>query len=142
MAYNSYFPVGYQPYYQQPIIPQYQPQNTPNEAINAQGQGNVQPMQNQPQNGIIWVQGDAGAKAYPVAPNTTVQLWDSENQIIYLKSADMSGMPSMKIIDYTVRDSQPHGTVLQKQAVDMSAYITRDEFDRRLAELKEKAKDE
>lgn len=28
--------------------------------------------------GIIWVQGEAGAKSYMVAPNTTVQLWDSE----------------------------------------------------------------
>lgn len=87
--YNN-FPQTYQPY-----IPQvYQPQ--------------PQQMQNQapvPNNGIIWVQGEAGAKSYLVAPNTTVQLWDSEDQIIYLKSADASGMPTMKILDYTVRGS-------------------------------------
>ena len=39
-----------------------------------------------------------------VAPNNTVQLWDSESQVIYLNSADPSGMPSMKIIDYTIRN--------------------------------------
>ncbi len=86
MAYN--FPVGYQPYY-----PSYQ-QMSP-----TQMSGTPQPQQN----GIIWVQGEAGAKSYLVAPNTTVQLWDSENQVIYLKSADASGMPSMRVLDYTIR---------------------------------------
>ena len=50
---------------------------------------------------------EAGAKSYLVAPNTTVQLWDSESQVIYLKSADASGMPSIKVLDYTIRDSAP-----------------------------------
>lgn len=59
-----------------------------------------------PSNNIIWVSGETGAKSYLVAPNTTVQLWDSESQIIYLKSADASGMPTMKILDYTIRDNQ------------------------------------
>lgn len=83
MAYNTGFPIGYQPYYPQ----QYQPQP-----------------QAQQSGGIIWVQGEAGAKSYLVAPNSTVQLWDSEKQTIYLKSADASGMPSMKTLDYTIRD--------------------------------------
>lgn len=60
-----------------------------------------------PNNSIIWVQGEAGAKSYLVAPNNTVQLWDSESKTIYLKSADASGMPSMKILDYTIRDEAP-----------------------------------
>lgn len=55
---------------------------------------------------IIWVSGEAGAKAYLVAPNNTVQLWDSESQTIYLKSADASGMPTMRVLDYTFRESQ------------------------------------
>lgn len=90
MAYNNGFPATYQPMYYpqqfQPQIPQ-------------------QPAQQN--NGIIWVQGEAGAKSYLVAPNTTVQLWDSESQCIYLKSADASGMPSMKILDYTIRNQTP-----------------------------------
>lgn len=44
-------------------------------------------------NGIIWVQGEAGAKSYLVAPNTTVLLMDSENPYFYLKSTDASGVP-------------------------------------------------
>ena len=95
MAYNNGFPMGYQPYY-----PQY---GAPTQS-------------QQPQtNGIIWVQGEAGAKSYLVAPNNTVQLWDSETQTIYLKSADASGMPSMKILDYTIRSNSP--TVSQNTVV-------------------------
>ena len=60
-----------------------------------------------PQNNIIWVSGETGAKAYMVAPNQTVQLWDSEAQTIYLKSADASGMPTIKILDYTIRNNTP-----------------------------------
>lgn len=83
----------YNPYY--PNLQQYQQPNIPQ--MNYQ-----QPTQQN--SGIIWVQGEAGAKSYMVAPNNTVQLWDSESQVIYLKSADSSGMPSMKIIDYTIRN--------------------------------------
>lgn len=90
MAYNNIFPATYQQYYPQ----QYQPQQYPQQ---------VQP-QAQNNNSIIWVQGEAGAKSYMVAPNTTVQLWDSEAQVIYLKSADASGMPSIKTLDYTIRE--------------------------------------
>ena len=67
-------------------------------------QQNYQPQQNQ--GGVIWVQGEAGAKSYLVAPGQTVQLWDSEEKVIYLKSADASGMPSMKVLDYTIRGEE------------------------------------
>lgn len=77
------------------------------------------------QSGIIWVSGEMGAKAYLVAPNNTVQLWDSESQTIYLKSADASGMPSIKTLDYTVRDAQkPQNEVLEKKTY----YATLDDF--------------
>ena len=88
MAYNAGYPATYQPMF----YPQYQ-----------QPQQTQQPAQQS--TGIIWVQGEAGAKSYLVAPNTTVQLWDSEKQTIYLKSADASGMPSMKVLDYTIREA-------------------------------------
>ena len=91
MAYP--FPATYQPYY-----PQYQ-QN-----INPVPQ--IQPQQSAQQmtNGLIWIQGIEAAKSYMVAPNTTVALWDSESQTVYLKSADASGMPSMRILDYEIRE--------------------------------------
>lgn len=78
-------------------------------------------------NGIIWVQGEAGAKSYMVAPNNTVQLWDSESQTIYLKSADASGMPSMRILDYTIRQNNPQAPPISQQEQKMD-YPTREEF--------------
>ena len=99
MAYFNGFPATYQPIYQ--------PQ----------------------QNGIIWVSGEAGAKAYMIAPNTTVQLWDSESQTIYLKSADASGMPSFKILDYTIREAQnqPNNATLVSED-KLHTYATKDEI--------------
>lgn len=84
MAYNNMFPMNYQQFFPQQQAPQPAPQ--------------------QQNNSMIWVSGEAGAKAYLVSPNTTVQLWDSEAPVVYLKSADASGMPTMKILDYKIRE--------------------------------------
>lgn len=93
--------------------------------------------QYQQNNGIMWVQGEAGAKSYLVAPNQTVQLWDSEAQTIYLKSADASGMPSMKILDYTIREAaQPMPKIA---SVD---YVTREELQRFREEILETVRKE
>jgi hypothetical protein len=71
---------------QQPMMPQ--PPMTPSQPIDDR----------------IWVQGIAGAKAYFVAPNTTVVLWDTEAPILYVKSADASGKPlEIEIIDLSRR---------------------------------------
>lgn len=122
MAYNNYFPQYY---------PQFQP------VINTQIPQPSQTQQVQNTN-IIWVSGEAGAKSYLVAPNTTVQLWDSEAQVIYLKSADASGMPSMKIIDYTIRNSaQSQNTVPVQTQSQTDLYVTKDEFDELKAKVQQ-----
>ena len=54
-------------------------------------QQNPIPQNPQPQNnggGLNWVQGEAGAKAYPVAPNTSILLMDSEESVFYIKATD------------------------------------------------------
>lgn len=131
MAYNNGFPMGYQPmYYPQ----QYQTPTQPNAFPTQQSVAPTQPTQ--PQNSsIIWVQGEAGAKSYLVAPNTTVQLWDSENQVIYLKSADASGMPSIKTLDYTIREmKQTHVPAVGNQNFDI--YATKEDLDALRAEMR------
>lgn len=107
-VYNSGYPATYQnPFlFQQPA---YQPQ--------------------QNQQGLIWVQGESGAKSYLVAPNNTVQLWDSEAQTVYIKSADASGMPSMKILDYTIRESA------QSVPAVAPVYATKAEMDGIMAQI-------
>lgn len=103
MAYN-YFPQTYQ-------MPTYYPQ---------QAQPQPQPTQ-PPTQSLIWVQGEAGAKSYLVAPNSTVTLWDSEAQTIYIKSADATGMPSIRTLDYSIRGNE---------AKVEASYVTMDDFDR------------
>ena len=120
MAYNSGFPMSYQPMY-----PQY----------NYQQQSVVQ----QPQtadNGILWVQGEAGAKSWAVAPGKSVMLMDSESNTFYIKSSDQSGMPMpLRIFDYTERTNQSHqNQVLQQKEIDTSQFVTWDAFDKKLKE--------
>ena len=81
----------------------------------------MSPMQ-QPSNGMIWVQGEAGAKSFLVAPGNTVVLWDSEDQVIYIKSSDAAGMPGMRVLEYSERMAVPRGhqnTVGQYATLDM-----------------------
>ena len=108
MAYSGFYSSPYQPYTQ----PTYQPQMP----------------QNQVNTGVIWIQGESGAKSYLVAPNSTVTLWDSEAQTIYIKSADATGMPSIRTLDYSIRGSEPKATV---------NYATEADFDQLKKEIDE-----
>lgn len=86
------------PYYgQQPF--QYQDQL--NQLRNAQVMQPYQPTMRPDSNGLNWVQGEAGAKSWIVAPGSTVLLMDSETQKFYLKSADQNGMPAMRTFEYS-----------------------------------------
>lgn len=76
---------------------------------------------------LIWVQGEAGAKAFIVGINNTVLLMDSEKDTFYIKSCDASGMPSMRIFDYIERTSAPKSAPAANPAAE---YITRSEAER------------
>ena len=81
-------------------------------------------------NGINWVSGESGAKSWIVGRGESVLLMDSENQCIYLKSADASGMPlPLRVFDYTERtQNTPQGSqIVLNQSSDN--FITRTEFD-------------
>ena len=59
--------------------------------------------QTQTSTGIIWVSGINEAQMYPVAPNNAVALWEQSGRTIYLKQADATGKPTMRIFDITER---------------------------------------
>lgn len=104
-----YTPYNFQPTY----MPQaYQP---PTPQVQAQ----VQPQQ-QPTSGINWVAGEKEAMLYPVAPNTAIALWDSNSPCIYLKQADASGKPSVKVYDIVER-------VTTTETAQVSEYATKQE---------------
>ena len=88
------------------------------------------------QNSLIWVQGEAGAKSYLTAPNTTVLLMDSEAQRFYLKSTDSSGMPlPLRIFEYAEKTPNSHSNAPQNPTVDYSNFATKAEFDAFKAEI-------
>lgn len=118
MAYPQY---GYQP---QSYYPPTQPM--PDQLAYLRQQ-QIQPMQ-QPAASPLWVQGEAGAKAYPVAPGSSVILMDSESNVFYIKSADQSGMPTMRTFEYRERTAAQNPPVQAAQQ-PQGDYVTRSEFD-------------
>lgn len=93
-------------------------------------QNNMQQAQPpQTNQGIIWVQGEAAARSYLVAPNSTVLLMDSETSRFYLKSANNAGMPSMQIFEYSeVTQNAPQAAQSVQNNLD-DKYVTRQEYD-------------
>lgn len=112
MAY-PFFPAGYQ--YQPQMMQNYQQQ----------------------QNGIIWVQGIEAMKSYPVGAGQSVLLMDSESNCFGIKTADASGMPlPLRIFDYTERKAASERVrEPQSASVDTSLFVTREEFEARIAQL-------
>lgn len=107
MAYNNYYPQYYPQQYVQPTVQQPTQQN----------------------NGIIWVQGEAAAKSYPVAAGQSMLLMDSENSTFYIKSTDQSGMPlPLRVFDYTERQNEAttNSSIVTQKNAD---YVSRSEFD-------------
>ena len=94
-------------------------------------QGASMPSVNQQNNnGLIWVQGEAGAKSYMIAPNSTVMLMDSESQRFFLKSTDVSGMPQpLRIFEYHETTQNARKTAPIEQTVDYSSFATKAEFE-------------
>lgn len=117
MAYPQY---GYQP---QSYYPPTQPMP---DQLTYLRQQQMQPMQ-QPAASPLWVQGEAGAKAYPVAPGSSVILMDSESNVFYIKSADQSGMPTMRTFEYRERTAAQNPPVQAAQQ-PQGDYVTRSEF--------------
>ena len=56
-----------------------------------------------PSNDMLWVLNETEATSYPVAPNNSVTLWDKNKDTVYIKSVNMQGVPSMRILDYVER---------------------------------------
>lgn len=93
MAYPYYQPY---PYYPQPV---------PDQLAQLRQNQFQQPRQEAPS--IVWVQSEQEALNYLVAPNSAVTLWDSNSPVVYLKQADASGKPSMKVYDLVERTQRP-----------------------------------
>ena len=52
---------------------------------------------------VVPVKGIEGAKAYPIGPNCRVPLFDDSEDILYVKTTDTNGFPSIKAYDLNER---------------------------------------
>ena len=123
-VFNPYFPASYNPF-QQAAIQQYQQA--------------IQPQQ-QSSGGLLWVQGIEGAKSHSVGPGQSALLMDSESNSFFIKSADTSGMPlPLRVFDYKERTVQPAPQSApptpSAHVNDTSMFVTREEFENRIAEI-------
>ena len=113
--YYGYYPMAVQQpmmYPQQQVVDQQQPQNISNSYM-------------------TWVQGKPGAQSYPVARGTTMPLFDSEGDFVYIKSVDSNGVP-LPLVTKVLSDPpvEVKAEVIETTPqVDMSAYVTKESYD-------------
>ena len=133
MAYN--LPAAYQPYGYSGIGQQmYQ-------AYQAQPGQNVQTQQSG--HGLIWVDGEVGAKAYQMPngwpANQPIALWDTNDTIIYLKSMNPMGMPNpLQKAHYTLEEHKSANPMRSGDTgPDLSGYVRKEDLERMKTELME-----
>ena len=112
------------PYYGNPYMP---PMHDNLAQLRQQQMQAIPPMPQNPlpQSGVQWVSGEQEARSWMVAPNAAVALWDSTAPTVYLKQADASGKPTLKVYDLVERLASAPDT----QKAPAAEYVTRKEFD-------------
>ena len=137
MAYNlpaTYNPTwGYSGVGQQ-MYPNYQTQSMA-----------MQPNQQNQQSGhgLIWVDGEVGAKAYQMPngwpSNQPIALWDTNDTVIYLKSTNPMGMPNpLQKAHYRLEESKSASPMRSGDAEpNMGEYVRKEDMERMKQELME-----
>ena len=144
--YPAYPANSYQQQYSQAAVPQ-NPYSQQPQSYAAQ----QQPV------GIVWVDGEVGAKAYQLPAgwpvNAPMPLWDTNDTIIYLKSTNQMGMPNpIQKVRYTMEEQPRMAPAMQSNqgslpggysegqsghaSADLSQYVRKDELENLKEELK------
>lgn len=77
---------------------------------------------------LIRVNGIEGAKAYQMSANSIVSLFDANEDIMYIKSTDGAGFPSIRTFSFTeVKE--------ENKPISQVDYISREEFEEFKKEL-------
>lgn len=104
------------------VPPNYSPRYTPTAMQPQQQSINT--------SGIIWVNNEQEAQMYPVAPNNAVALWDVSGKVVYLKQADATGKPTVRVYDLTEREQA------QPAEAAPPEYVTREDYAKMVAAVK------
>lgn len=79
----------------------------------------------QPQQTYAFVNGIEGAKSYPMQPNQTVMLMDSENPIAYMKQSNGMGQATLKYY----RLVETSESELKGQVAKQTDFVSKADFD-------------
>lgn len=93
-----------------------------------QAMNNQQFFQQESTQSLIRVNGIEGAKAYQMNANSTVALFDSNNDVMYVKTTDGAGFPSIRTFSFSEMKEQI-------EPAKTSDYISRQEFEEFKKEL-------
>lgn len=102
----------------------------------------TQPSQ-QSGHGLIWVDGEVGAKAYQLPSgwpaNQPIALWDTNDTVIYLKSINPMGMPNpLQKAHYKLENYQqvsPMKSGDAEPSTDMSEYVKKSDLEKMKQDL-------
>ena len=106
-------------------------------------QPNMMTVQNRQSTGIIWVNGEEGARSFVMAPNSNAILLDAENDgRFYIKTTDNIGMCTLRMFNYKeVIDANPHGANSVQYATKQDIQELRDmmgSFECQLSQMKQR----
>ena len=77
-------------------------------------------------NGIIWVQGIEGAKAFQLQPNSNSVLMDSENDgVFYIKVSDNVGMCNLRVFKF---EEITKSTTTPVNTVSLEEYVRKEDL--------------
>lgn len=80
--------------------------------------------------GLIQVTGLEGAKAYPLAPNAEVALFDEGRDVFFVKRTDAGGYPTIEAYQFSpMQEAAP---------TQQTEYVTRQEFEELRKQITEK----
>lgn len=92
--------------------------------------------------GLIWVDGEVGAKAYQMPQgwpaNQPIALWDTNDTVIYLKSTNPMGMPNpLQKAHYKLEEYKTASGMsgVGQNEPDMSQYVKKEDLERMKQDL-------
>lgn len=144
-------PNYYNPYYTQPVVSQtsFSPYNSYTPMMPAMQPQSYAPG---PSCAMAWVDGEIEARGRQMPQGVTqYAMWDTNKQVIYLKSLNQMGMPNpMQIIHYTIDDQNQNQSALTSGQnvensnnsgnvsfdMDTSQFVTKQDFEQLRNEIR------
>lgn len=94
---------------------------------------------------LTYVNGEEGAKAYIVSPNTTIYLRDSDSNKLFIKSSDNNGKYTIEAYELTPIGENSQKAQISHESIDPNQFISKEQlsaleskFDAKLGKLQSK----